>query len=138
MIRLLRGWIPFRTFGLFTSESALVFSCFLVAAYWLEEDDVHTYLRDGGGFAQISIVAGGFLLMAYFLDAYSSVKVKSTILLIAQVLLLIGAVRFIEAAVGYAHPYWVGSAQLCFLRGCGGSNRGLVRVETHLQQNARQ
>lgn len=105
MTRLLRVWIPFRVFGLFTSESTLFFSCFLLAAYWLIEDDFHTYLTDGG-FVRIGIVAGAFLVFAYLFDAYNSVRVKSTILLISQVLLLIGAVLFIEAGVGYIDPYW--------------------------------
>jgi sugar transferase (PEP-CTERM system associated) len=105
MIRLLRTCLPVRMVGLFTSESVLFSACFVLAVYIWVQEDAHEYLADGG-FARIAILAAAFPLIAYLFDAYTDMKVRSTMLLMSHVLVLIGAVLFIEAAVVYADPYW--------------------------------
>lgn len=106
MIRLFRVSIPAAVLGLFTTESALFFGCYIFAYYWHPDANSSAYLNENNGIARIGVIAIAFVAGAYLADLYGHLRVRSNVVLVSRIMALLGAALICEAAVGYAHPDW--------------------------------
>lgn len=106
MIRLFRVFIPVSALGLFTSESALFFACYILACYWQLDVDPEAYLRSENGIARIALIALAFVSGAYLMDLYDQIRVRSKIVLVSRVMGLLGAALIFEAFAGFINPDW--------------------------------
>jgi exopolysaccharide biosynthesis polyprenyl glycosylphosphotransferase len=106
MIRIFRVSIPASVLGLLTSESALIFACYIFAYYWELGVDVDTHLNAEHGIARISAVAAAFVMGAYLTDLYTEIRVRSTIILISRVMGILGTAVICQAIIGYSNADW--------------------------------
>ncbi|MGH9559289.1 MAG: sugar transferase [Bryobacteraceae bacterium] len=112
MIRLFKVSVPSSTLALIFSETILLFSCFVLAAYWtVEAPDL--YLLDDGGIASIALMSGIILLGLYFADLYENYRIPSRTELIQQFCMAIGAAFLVQAMLNYGRwnslvlPKWM-------------------------------
>lgn len=101
MIRLFRVFIPVGVLALLLSETVLVGSAFILAAYVALEVDPWIFLLYDGGLLRIAVVTGSILLGLHFNDLYSQIHVKSRILLALQLCQVIGVAFLIQGLVSY-------------------------------------
>src|SRR4051812_2898859 len=99
MIRLFRVSVPISALGLLTSESALFFSCYILAYFWYLELDSATYMAEDIG--RIGVVAVAFIVGAYLSDLYNQIRVRSTVQLLSRMMAILGAAAVFEAGIGY-------------------------------------
>ena len=112
MIRLFKVSIPSSVLALIFSEAALVFACYVVAAYWTLEFSPDIFLTEAGGLWRIALVAGLVVLGLYFSDLYDSFRVRSRIALLQQYCLVLGVAFLAQALLSYARwdiilPKWM-------------------------------
>ena len=97
MIRLFKVSIPSSVLALVVSEGVLIFSCYVLAAYWFLGIAVDVFLLDGGGLWQIALVAAMIMAGLYFNDLYENYRVRSRILLMQQFCLVLGSAFLLQA-----------------------------------------
>ncbi len=112
MIRLFRVSIPSSAVALILSESALIFACYLLAAYLAANVPLVTFLFDQSGYWQISFETGVIVLGLYFSDLYENFRVRSRIRLLQQFSLVVGIAFLLQSLLSYAQfglllPRWV-------------------------------
>ena len=107
MIRLFRVSIPISVLGLLTSESTLVFGCYLLAWYW-QVGGVGTYsdLNLDYGSARVAALVITFVFGAYLADLYAEIRVRSHVVLVSRLMSILGAAVFCEALIGYVDTDW--------------------------------
>src|SRR5579864_3501962 len=90
MVRLFRVFIPAGTLVLLLFEAILVPSSFIIATYLLLESDPYIFLFYEGGMWRILIATATVLIAMHFHDLYTSIHIKSRILLLQQLSLTMG------------------------------------------------
>ena len=112
MIRLFQVSIPSSVLALILSETALVFACYIAAAYWALEFSADVFLMQAGGLWRIALVAVLIVLGLYFNDLYESFRVRSRIALLQQYCLVLGVAFLVQALLSYGRwdvvlPKWM-------------------------------
>lgn len=108
MVRLFRVFVPTSVLALLLSETILIFSCYILATFFVLDSDPSTYLLDEGGWARISLVVVCLMVGIYFHDLYTQFRIKSRILLLQQVCLVVGITFLTQALLGYLKlPGWI-------------------------------
>src|SRR5487761_2587805 len=97
MIRLFRVSIPSSAVALILSESALIFACYLLAAYLAVKVPLVTFLFDQSGYWQINFETGVIVLGLYFSDLYENFRVRSRIRLLQQFSLAGGSAFLLQS-----------------------------------------
>jgi sugar transferase (PEP-CTERM system associated) len=112
VIRLFQISIPSSVLALLLSEAALVFACYVAAAYWTLEFSADVFLTQAGGLWRIALVATLIVLGLYFNDLYERFKIRSRIALLQQYCLVLGVAFLVQALLSYARwdvvlPKWM-------------------------------
>ncbi len=112
MIRLFKVSIPASAVVLVISEAALLFCCYLFAAWLVIDVPLVTFLFDQSGYWHIAFVVAVIMLGLYFNDLYENYQVRSRIELIQQFCLALGVAFLLQSLVSYAQwgvllPKWV-------------------------------
>ena len=112
MIRLFQISVSSSVLALLLSETALVFSCYLAAAYWSLAFSADIFLFQAGGFFRITLVAVLIVLGLYFSDLYERFRVRSRVALVQQYCLVLGVAFLSQALLSYGRwdvvlPKWM-------------------------------
>ena len=112
MIRLFRVSVPSSVVALVLSEIVLIFSCYVLAAYWTLEFSPDIFLIDDGGWWHVTLVVGLVVLGLYFHDLYDNYRIRSKMLLIQQFCLVLGIAFLVQAVLSYGRwdiilPKWM-------------------------------
>ncbi len=103
MIRLFRVFIPTSVVALLISEIVLILGCY-TGAILLLGIDFQFYLFEENNYWKLLVVTGLIILVLYFQDLYSNLRIPSRILLVQQVCLAVGCALLLMAFVGYLRP----------------------------------
>jgi len=101
MISFLKSLFSTRILSLLVPETILIFSAYILAAYWLGGADPSVFLFYDNGLLQISLVVAGVLLGLQINKLYVQVGVRSKILLAQQLCLTLGATFLLESLLSY-------------------------------------
>jgi exopolysaccharide biosynthesis polyprenyl glycosylphosphotransferase len=96
--------VPSTVLALILSETALLTAAYLLAAYRFLDIDPVVWLRWESGAVRIGLVVLVMLLVLYFQDMYTDLRVRSHFTLFQQVCLAIGAAFLFQALLSYAAP----------------------------------
>lgn len=112
MIRLFRVSIPSSVLALVLSETILIFSCYLLAAYWTLETSPEIFLLDDAGILRIALVTGLIQMGLYLSDLYENYRIRSRIALVQQYSVIIGVAFLSQALLSYGRwdiilPKWM-------------------------------
>lgn len=108
MIRLFRVFVPTSVVALLISEALLIFSCYVLATFFVLDADPTVFLFYDGGLFRITIVVTCVMLGIYFHDLYTQFRVTSRLLLIQQICLVLGIAFLTQAFLSYARkPDWI-------------------------------
>ncbi|HEV2198725.1 MAG TPA: sugar transferase [Bryobacteraceae bacterium] len=112
MIRLFNVSVPSSVLALILSEAALVFACYVVAAYWVLDFSADIFLLEAGGLWRIALVATLIVLGLYFNDLYESFRIRSRLALLQQYCLVLGVAFLAQAILSYGRwdvilPKWM-------------------------------
>ena len=111
-MRLFKVYFPTSVVMLLLSEAALIFACYLAAAYVLAEVP-SVFLWDEGGLIRISIASAFVLVGLYFNDLYSKFRIRSTTQLVQMTCFVLGISFLGQSLLDYirlpdfALPKWV-------------------------------
>jgi exopolysaccharide biosynthesis polyprenyl glycosylphosphotransferase len=111
MIRLFRALIPSNVLALLVSETALVYTCYLLAAYWKLQFSADIFLWNDRGLWRIAIVCLLIIVGLHFHDLYDSYRIRSRIVLIQQFCFVLGLAFLLQALLSYGRwdiilPKW--------------------------------
>ncbi|MGA3039323.1 MAG: sugar transferase [Bryobacteraceae bacterium] len=101
MFSFLRSLFSTRILSLLIPETILIFSCYILAAYWLGGADPSVFLLYDNGLLQIALVVAGVLVGLQLNKLYAQVGVRSTILLTQQLCLTLGVTFLLESLLSY-------------------------------------
>ena len=101
MFSFLRSLFSSRTLSLAVPDTILIFSCYILAAYWTSGADPTVFLLYDNGLLQIAIVVGGVLIGLQLNKLYVQVGVRSKILLVQQLCLTLGVTFLLESLLSY-------------------------------------
>jgi len=101
MFSFLRSLLSTRILSLLIPETILIFSCYILAAYWLGGADPSVFLLYDNGLLQIALVVAGVLVGLQLNKLYAQVGVRSTILLAQQLCLTLGVTFLLESLLSY-------------------------------------
>jgi lipopolysaccharide/colanic/teichoic acid biosynthesis glycosyltransferase len=90
-----------RTLSLLVPETILIFSCYILAAYWLGGADPSVFLLYDNGLLQIALVVAGVLVGLQLNKLYAQAGVRSKILLFQQLCLTLGVTFLLESLLSY-------------------------------------
>ena len=82
-------------------ETILIFSCYILAAYWAGGADPSVFLFYDNGLLQIALVVAGVLIGLQLNKLYVQVGVRSKILLAQQLCLTLGVTFLLESLLSY-------------------------------------
>jgi lipopolysaccharide/colanic/teichoic acid biosynthesis glycosyltransferase len=102
MFSFLRTLFSTRILTLIVPEAVLVFSCYILAAYWYGGADPTVFLLYDNGLLQIALVAAGVLAGMQLNKLYVQVGVRSKILLLQQLCLALGVTFLLESLLSYS------------------------------------
>jgi exopolysaccharide biosynthesis polyprenyl glycosylphosphotransferase len=100
VIRLFRVFIPASVVALLLSEIVIILGCYTLALLILGYDPGF-YLFADNNYWKVLVVAGCILLILYFQDLYTELRIVSRILLVQQVCLAVGCSLLLMALLGY-------------------------------------
>jgi sugar transferase (PEP-CTERM system associated) len=103
VIRLFRVFIPATVLALLISEIALVLGCYVLSLLILGLDPGF-YLFGENNYWKLLIVTGLIILLLYFQDLYTSLRIRSRVVLVQQVCLAVGSSLLLMAFVGFLQP----------------------------------
>lgn len=112
MIRLFRVFIPTSVLGLLLSEFFLIYLCYIVSPFLLNqfinpEFDPQFFLFNDSGFLRIGLVVACIMAGIYFHNLYAQLRIRSRLLLIQQLCLVVGIAFLTEALLVYVKkPEW--------------------------------
>ncbi len=108
MLRLFRVFVPTSVVALLFSEAILIFSCYVVSTFLLQDVDAGMFfLVEELGWARIAFVVLCIMFGVYFHDLYTKFRIHSRLLLLQQLSLIIGIAFFTQALLVYAkRPGW--------------------------------
>jgi lipopolysaccharide/colanic/teichoic acid biosynthesis glycosyltransferase len=101
MFSFLRSLFSTRILSLLVPETILIFSCYILAAYWLGGADPSVFLLYDDGLLQIALVVAGVLVGLQLNKLYAQVGVRSMILLAQQLSLTLGVTFLLESLLSY-------------------------------------
>jgi len=101
MSSFLRSLFSTRILSLLVPETILIFSCYILAAYWSSGADPSVFLLYDNGLVQIALVVAGVLVGLQLNKLYVQVGVRSRILLAQQLCLTLGVTYLLESLVSY-------------------------------------
>jgi sugar transferase (PEP-CTERM system associated) len=101
MIRLFRISIPSSAIALVVSETVLVLSCYVLAAYASLDISTDIFLLEDGGWWRVAFLALFILLGLYFHDLYENYRIPSRIVLLQQFCLVLGLGFLLQAVLSY-------------------------------------
>ena len=101
MFSFLRSFFSTRILSLLVPETILIFSCYILAAYWSGGADPTVFLLYDNGLLQIALVVAGVLVGLQLNKLYVQVGVRSKILLVQQLCLTLGATFLWESLLSY-------------------------------------
>ena len=101
MFSFLRSLFSTRILSLLIPETILIFSCYILAAYWSGGTDPSVFLLYDNGLLQIALVVAGVLVGLQLNKLYVQVGVRSKILLIQQLCLALGVTFLLESLLSY-------------------------------------
>jgi len=115
MIRLFRVFIPTSVVALLVSETILIYTCYVVATFFMLDAAPEVWLLDDidQGWLRIAIVVGCLMLGIYFHDLYTQFRIRSRILLFQQMIVVVGVTFLTQALLVYLRlqdlilPTWV-------------------------------
>jgi lipopolysaccharide/colanic/teichoic acid biosynthesis glycosyltransferase len=90
-----------RILSLLVPETILIFSCYILAAYWTGGADPSVFLLYDNGLLQIALVVAGVLVGLQLNKLYAQVGVRSKILLVQQLCLTLGVTFLWESLLSY-------------------------------------
>ena len=101
MFSFLRSLFSTRVLSLLVPEAILIFSCYILAAYWAGGADPSVFLWYDNGLLQIAVVVAGLLTGLQLNKLYAQVGVRSKILLLQQLCLTLGVTFLLESLLSY-------------------------------------
>jgi lipopolysaccharide/colanic/teichoic acid biosynthesis glycosyltransferase len=101
MFTFLRRLFSTRVLSLVVPETILIFSCYILAAYWTGGADPSVFLFYDNGLIQIALVVAGVLAGLQLNKLYVQVGVRSKILLVQQLCLTLGVTFLLESLLSY-------------------------------------
>jgi lipopolysaccharide/colanic/teichoic acid biosynthesis glycosyltransferase len=101
MLSFFRSLFSTRILSLLIPETILIFSCYILAAFWWGGADPSVFLLYDNGLLQIAIVVAGVLIGLQANKLYVQVGVRSKILLAQQLCLTLGVTFLLEALLTY-------------------------------------
>ena len=108
MIRLFRVFIPTGVVALLLSEILLITLCYLVAAYFVRNEEFFfqfvMYLTDENGLLRTGFVVLSIVISLHLIDLYTEIKVKSRLRLLQDVCQVIGVALLTQGLIAYAAP----------------------------------
>lgn len=110
-MRLFKVFFPTRVVGLLFSEVALIYGCYVAAAF-LTLDTPELFLFDDRGFYRIGLVTACIVGGLYFNDLYSQLRVRLKSVLLQQVCFVLGIAFLVQSLLDYlrlsdyALPKW--------------------------------
>jgi sugar transferase (PEP-CTERM system associated) len=118
VIRLFNVYYPIRTLVLLIGEALIVFTSFLLGAWYAFGPDSYIELFYQNGLFKICLLTLLVLLCSYGLDLYDTARLNTKGELYFRLLLLSGVMAFILAGVAWVRPH--------YLLGNGSSTVGLI------------
>jgi len=107
MIRLFRVFIPASVLGLLLSEAVLIFSCYVLASFFVLDADPEIFLLYDNGLWRIALVVGCIIVALYFNDLYWQFRIRSKLLLVQQMCFVVGIAFLTQALLTYLRrPDW--------------------------------
>jgi lipopolysaccharide/colanic/teichoic acid biosynthesis glycosyltransferase len=111
MTRLVGARFSAPVLALLLSETALLATCYFLAAYWTQTVDMELYLYYDNGLLQIAFVVVVIQLGLYVQLLYEVMMPRSRLLLIQQLCKVLGFAFLVQALAGYANwmlqlPKW--------------------------------
>jgi sugar transferase (PEP-CTERM system associated) len=105
-MRLFKVFFPTRVVVLLFSEIALIFGCYLAAAY-IATETPNLFLSEDGGLYRIGLVTACIIGGFYLNDLYSQLRVRSKSQLLQQVCFVLGMAFLIQSLLDYIRlPDW--------------------------------
>src|SRR5690349_4225259 len=101
MFAFLKSLFSTRMLSLIVPETLLIFSCYILATYWISGTDPTVFLLYDNGLVQIGLVVAGVLAGLQLNKLYVQVGVRSKILLVQQLSMTLGVTFLLEALLGY-------------------------------------
>lgn len=104
--------MPTRIVSLLVSEAVLIGACYVAACYLVLPYDPYFYLSEDSGGIAVLLAITTLVLGFYYQDLYSSVRLRSRLLLAQQVCLTLGISFLVQALLNYSQtmvylPRWV-------------------------------
>lgn len=119
MFSFLRSLFSTRVLSLIVPETLLIFSCYILAAYWSGGADPTVFLLYDNGLLQIALVVAGVLAGLQLNNLYVQVGVRSRILLLQQLCLALGVTFLLESLLSYSRNPFLVLAPSIMLIGSG-------------------
>ena len=107
MIRLFNVYIPVRTLVLLIGEALIVWTSFLLGAWYGLGQDTYLVLYFEDGFYKIFAVTLLVLLCAHWLDLYDTARLNTKGELYFRLLMVPGVLAFILAGIAYVRPNYL-------------------------------
>jgi lipopolysaccharide/colanic/teichoic acid biosynthesis glycosyltransferase len=104
VVRIFQVPISASVLGLLFSETAILFSSFFFACYFVLGVDPTPYLLYELGLARISVAVFSMIWALYLVDMYTHIVEQSVPVLIQRLVMASGIVFMLEAMVSYAFP----------------------------------
>ena len=101
MFTFLKSLLSTRILSLIVPETILIFSCYILAAYWSGGVDPSVFLLYDNGLLQIALVVTGALAGLQLNKLYAQLGVRSKILLLQQICLTMGVTFLFESLLSY-------------------------------------
>ncbi len=107
MIRLFNIYIPVRTLVLLIGEAVIVWTSFLLGAWYGLGQDTYLVLYFEDGFYKIFAVTALVLLCSHWLDLYDTARLNTKGELYFRLLMVPGVLAFILAGIAYVRPNYL-------------------------------
>jgi len=107
LIRLFNVYYPIRTLILLVGEGLIVWTSFLLGAVYQLREDSYLVLNYENGYLKIFVVTALVLLCSHWFDLYDPARLNTKGELYFRLLLLLGLLAFVLAAVGYVRPNYL-------------------------------
>ena len=89
--------------GSLTSEIGLIVSAYILASYFVLSYDPSVFLLYDGGLYRILAVTACVLIGLHFQDLYTTIRIRSRIMLLQQLSLVMGAAFLAQGLISYAN-----------------------------------
>jgi lipopolysaccharide/colanic/teichoic acid biosynthesis glycosyltransferase len=101
MVSVLRTLFSTRVLSLWLPDIILIYSCYILAAYWAVGTDPSVYLLYDNGLLQISVATAGLIAGLQLNRLYAQPGVRSKMLLLQRLALAVSVPLLLESLLGY-------------------------------------